>query len=134
MVGIEPLIKSIVPNPVYSETFTELAAPAPSVTFQQLKRDYRDQGAKAIIIHSIICSVSPAALGTDICIIKDNYNKILLEFFIDKSFSGMFHFGHVIKASEINLIITGVGIATNIALFTVQYQFVYDSESKVLKI
>jgi small-conductance mechanosensitive channel len=134
MEGIHPLIKSIVPNPVYSETFTELAVPDPTVTFQQLVHDFRERGARAIIIHSIVCSISPTAVGTDVCTVTDNYNRTVLQFYIDKSFSGFLNFSHVIIASEINLKFVGVGIGANIALFTVQYQYVYDTESKVLKL
>ena len=132
MTGIEPLIKSVVPNPVFSETFSE-AGVFVDVNTLNVKHDFRNRGAKLIVIHSIICSVDPALAGSNVCIVSDNFNKTLMQFFIHTSMGGAYTFEHIIIASEINLTFLGAG-AGNAIRFTVQYQYVYDAESKVLKL
>lgn len=138
MVGIEPLIRSVVPNPVYSETFSELAViPGYGANTLQVKHDFRDRGAKAIIIHSIVCSVpTTGVVATNLCIVKDNFNKILLKFYQHSSFNGMYALNHVIIASGINLQFVGQNNTTSVTslLITVQWQYVYNTESKPLKI
>lgn len=133
MNGAYQLIKSIVPNPVFSETFSELAVPDLTNSFLQVFHDFRDRGARCIIVHSIVVSIATFATVSNVCIVKDNFNKILMKFFTDGSMSGLYSFKHVIGASSIKLTFNVPSFEDVSLFFTVQYQYVYDAESKVLK-
>lgn len=120
---IDKYIKQIFPKgELYSDCYSKVfTAAAPDII---LEVDYRKEGARGIIVHSVFIQSSA---GVTLHNLTDNNNNILIQFVDQANVTGIYHLNHYINSGILKLRITGGSGKT---LATAQYQYIYDKDNR----